>query len=151
MSLNTIASLGPWIWFAVAVALLVMETMVPGVHLMWFGVSAAATGALALMIPMPWPWQLIVFAIIAFAVVFAVRRYANDAADKTDEPVLNIRGAQYIGRTAVVEEAIVNGRGRIRIGDTVWGAEGEDAPKGASVEVTGVNGTVLVVTRPEKA
>jgi membrane protein implicated in regulation of membrane protease activity len=151
MNWTVIASYGAWLWFAAAVALLIMETIVPGVHFMWFGVSAAVVGVLALLIPMAWTWQLIAFAAIAFLTVFAVRRYASETVSRTDEPVLNIRGAQYIGRTAVVEEAIVNGRGRIRVGDTVWGAEGEDAAKGSRVEITGVNGTVLVVARADQA
>ena len=66
-------------------------------------------------------------------------------------PYLINRGAQYIGRTVTVEDAIQNGRGKVRVGDTIWAAEGEDAIKGASVEVTGVNGTVLVVANPDPA
>ncbi len=148
--MDAIAKFGPWLWFAGGVALLAMETLVPGVHFMWFGVAALIVGALALLLPIAWQWQLILFAIVAVATVFSVRRYADPGMVKSDSPDLNVRGAQYIGRVAVVEEAIVNGRGRIRIDDTVWGAEGEDAAKGSKVEVTGVNGTVLVVERADK-
>jgi inner membrane protein len=149
MIIDAIAKYGPWLWFAGAVALLTMETIVPGVHFMWFGVAAAIVGVLALLLPITWTWQMILFALIAVATVFWVRRYADPKLVKTDEPALNIRGSQYIGRTVVVEEAIVNGRGKVRVGDTTWGAEGEDAPKGAKVEVTGVNGTVLVVANKD--
>jgi membrane protein implicated in regulation of membrane protease activity len=45
----------------------------------------------------------------------------------------------------VVEQAIENGRGRVRVGDTLWSAEGPDAPAGTRVTVTGSKGTVLVV------
>ena len=82
--------------------------------------------------------------------VFWVRRYSREDVAKTDEPQLNIRGAQYIGRKVIVEDAIRNGRGKVRVGDTIWAAEGEDAPRGSEVEVTGVNGTVLVVSRTEE-
>jgi inner membrane protein len=149
MITEALAKFGPWLWFAGSVALFVMETVVPGVHFMWFGVAAGIVGALALLLPISWAWQLILFAAVAVATTFWVRRYANPQAVKTDEPDLNVRGAQYIGRTVTVEEAIVNGRGKVRVGDTIWGAEGEDAPKGARVEVTGVNGTVLVVANKD--
>jgi len=142
---------GVWLWFAASVILMVLETVIPGVHFIWFGVAAAIVGFLALAVPIAWQWQVIAFAAIAFATVFFVRRKARFAEAKTDEPVLNIRGAQYIGRTVTVEEAIVNGRGKVRIGDTVWAVEGEDAPKGARVTVTGVDGTVLVAGHPENA
>jgi hypothetical protein len=38
-----------------------------------------------------------------------------------DVPDLNVRGAQYIGRIVAVEDAIVNGRGRVRVGETRCG------------------------------
>ena len=56
-----------------------------------------------------------------------------------------MRGQQYVGRSVVVEQAIENGRGRVRVGDTLWSAEGPDAPAGTRVTVTGRKGTVLVV------
>ncbi len=138
---------GVWLWFALAIALFVLETIVPGIHFLWFGVSAAFVGLVALLVPIAWQWQLILFAIASIATLFMVRRSSRADVATTDEPVLNIRGAQYIGRNVTVEDAIVNGRGRVRVGDTVWSAEGEDAATGSSVEVTGVNGTVLVVAR----
>ena len=44
-----------------------------------------------------------------------------------------------------VEQAIADGRGKVRVGDTVWQAQGPDAPLGARVKVTGTNGTCLLV------
>jgi membrane protein implicated in regulation of membrane protease activity len=40
-------SLGAWNWFIVAVALFVLETVVPGVHFIWFGLAAVIVGAWA--------------------------------------------------------------------------------------------------------
>jgi membrane protein implicated in regulation of membrane protease activity len=62
-------------------------------------------------------------------------------------PDLNVRGQQYVGRSLVVEQAIEGGRGRVRVGDTLWAAEGPDVPVGTRVTVTGARGTVLVVER----
>lgn len=147
---DLISQFGAWLWFAVAVILIVLETIVPGIHFLWFGLSAAVIGVLALLMPISTAWQLILFALISVATVFWVRRYSREDVAKTDEPQLNIRGAQYIGRKVIVEDAIRNGRGKVRVGDTIWAAEGEDAPQGSEVEVTGVNGTVLVVSRTEE-
>ncbi|MEZ5901056.1 MAG: NfeD family protein [Hyphomicrobiaceae bacterium] len=141
---HLIAQFGPWLWFALAALLMVLETLVPGIHFLWFGIAAAIIGVLALLLPIAWPWQIVAFAIISVATVFWVRRYAGD--EVADEPTLNVRGAQYVGRKVEVVDAIRNGRGKVRVGDTVWTAEGDDAAQGAEVRVTGVNGTVLVVT-----
>jgi membrane protein implicated in regulation of membrane protease activity len=56
-----------------------------------------------------------------------------------------LRAAQYVGRVVTVEEPIAGGRGKVRVGDTVWSAQGSDAPLGARVRVTGTNGCVLLV------
>jgi inner membrane protein len=142
-----IEQFGPWLWFALAVILFVLETTIPGVHFVWFGLSAMVVGVIALATPLGWEWQLIAFAVIALAAVFWVRQKSREESAKPDVPDLNLRGAQYIGRVVTIEDAIVNGRGKVRVGDTVWAAKGEDGPKGASVKVTGSDGTVLVVSR----
>lgn len=141
--------LGAWLWFALAVALFILETIVPGIHFLWFGMAAGVVGIFALLVPMSWQLQLIAFGLISIATLFLVRRSSSSDVAKSDEPTLNVRGAQYIGRRVEVADAIVNGRGKVRIGDTLWAAEGEDAAAGTAVEVTGVDGTVLVVARTE--
>jgi membrane protein implicated in regulation of membrane protease activity len=146
---DAVNQFGPWLWFAAAVILFILETIVPGVHFLWFGLAAGIIGGAALAVPIAWQWQIILFSIVAFVTVLLVRRSGGANVARSDQPVLNIRGAQYIGRVVVVEEAIRNGRGRVRVDDTIWAAEGEDAHKGARVEVTGVNGTVLVVSNSE--
>lgn len=144
---SLIEQFGPWLWFALAVILFVMESIVPGVHFVWFGLSATIVGIIALATSVAWEWQLIAFALIALGAVFWVRHKSREESANPDVPDLNVRGAQYIGRIVTIEDPIVNGRGKVRLGDTVWMAEGEDGPKGASVKITGSDGTVLVVSR----
>ena len=44
-----------------------------------------------------------------------------------------------------LDQAIVGGRGRVRIGDSSWIAEGPDLPAGTRVRVVAVEGVVLKV------
>ena len=138
-------NLGAWNWFIVAVALFALESVVPGVHFVWFGVAAVIVGALGLTLEIAWEWQLITFAIISCITVFFARRYAAPDMAHSDEPDLNARALQYVGRVVTVEQAIADGRGKVRVGDTVWNAQGTDAPQGARVRITGTNGTCLLV------
>ena len=147
-----LAALGAWNWLILAIVLLVLETVVPGVHFLWFGLSAVVVGILVFAAQaaglgeaMTVPWQLVVFAVISVATVFWVRRYANTQPVESDERDLNQRSAQYFGRVVVVEDDIAGGRGRVRVGDTLWPASGADAPKGTRVRITGANGTVFTV------
>ncbi|MBE9541419.1 MAG: NfeD family protein, partial [Proteobacteria bacterium] len=64
---------------------------------------------------------------------------------ETDHPLLNKRGAQYIGRVFSLIEPIENGRGKIRVDDSIWTVQGEDCPVDTKVEVTSVDGTLFVV------
>ncbi len=143
---NFFWDLGPWSWFLLAALLLGLEIVLPGVHFVWFGFAAGIVGVLALVTGVAWAWQLIAFGLIACVVVYAMRSYADPARVKSDEPDLNVRGQQYIGRMAVVEDAIVEGRGKVRIGDTHWIVKGSDTPVGATVKITGVDGIVLIVS-----
>jgi len=48
-------------------------------------------------------------------------------------------------RVFTLDAPIVNGIGKLNIGDTTWKVVGEDLPAQARVRVTGVDGTVLTV------
>jgi membrane protein implicated in regulation of membrane protease activity len=138
---------GVWNWLILAVVLFTLETIVPGVHFLWFGLAAVIVGILALATGVTWQLQVIAFVVISVLTVFWVRRYVRSDAAKSDLPDLNERGQQYVGRSLVVEQAIQNGRGKVRVGDTLWLAEGPDAPAGARVKVTAAKGSLLVVER----
>src|SRR5256885_1210822 len=138
---------GVWNWLILAVVLFTLETIVPGVHFLWFGLAAVIVGFLAMATGMSWPYQIIAFGIIAVLTVFWVRRYVRPDVAKSDLPDLNERGQQYIGRSLVVEQAIDDGRGKVRVGDTLWPAEGPDVAAGSEVRVIAAKATVLVVER----
>ena len=153
---DLLTSLGHWNWILLAVILFVFETIIPGVHFLWFGLAAMIVGivlfAIASLSPefaqaITWPWQLIAFALISFVTVFFMRRYTDATSAVSDEPELNVRGAQYVGRVVTVATPIKNGRGKVKIGDTLWQAQGEDATVGTRVKVIAAKGTVLQVER----
>jgi len=142
--IDFLRELGVWNWFILAAILCILEAFVPGVFLIWFGVAAAIAGALALATGLGLPWQLLAFALSSVIVVVVARRfYTGDEA--SDGSALNARAKQYIGRTFALAEAISNGRGRMKVGDTLWTVEGPPLPAGRNVKVTGANGNVLIV------
>lgn len=141
------SGLGPWNWVIFGVLLMALETIIPGVYLLWFGIAALVVGTLLFAVgdAVSQPWQLVLFAVISVATVFAVRRFANLQDVESEDRDLNQRSAQYFGRVVVVEDAISGGRGRVRVGDTLWPASGADTPKGTRVRITGAHGTVFTV------
>ncbi|MGI9390719.1 MAG: NfeD family protein, partial [Boseongicola sp.] len=100
---------------------------------------------IALATGVDWQWQLVIFGVLSFATALLVRRYVTPQTAPSDQPGLNERGSYYIDRIVVVEEPIENGRGRVRLGDTLWAAQGPDLAAGAKAKITKLDGTVLVV------
>lgn len=92
-------------------------------------------------------WYVATGGILLIADILIDFVWASPSVLKTDQPDLNRRSAQFVGRVVVVEEAIANGRGKVRIGDTLWMAEGPDAPAGADVRITAARGAALEVER----
>lgn len=137
-----------WSWWILAIALLVLEAFVPGTFFMWLGIAAGVVGLLLLLIPgIGWEYQIIIFASISVASIVIWRQYFRKHPVATDQPALNRRGEQYIGRTFTLGDPIVNGQGKIRVDDTTWKILGEDCDAGSHVRVIGVDGVQLRVER----
>jgi membrane protein implicated in regulation of membrane protease activity len=140
-------SLQWWHWLVAALVLAALETFLPGAVAVWFAASAAVVGLLLVVIPLPWQWQLILFAVLGIVAMLAYRSYRSGHPDTVEQPNLNLRGQQYIGTELELVDAIEHGFGKVKVGDTVWKVSGQNAPAGARVRVTGVDGAVLVVTQ----
>ncbi len=135
-----------WHWWILGVGLVALEMLVPGTFFLWLGVSAGITGFLLLVLPeLAWQYQIIVFSVLSVGSIYIGRKVWRPSHGDTDEPALNRRGAQYVGRVVKLAEPISNGRGKARVGDSLWLVAGDDQPAGAEVKVTGVEGTVLQV------
>ncbi len=135
-----------WHWWIAAIVLIVVEVFAPGTVALWMAVSAAVVGLLLLAVPdATWQTQFLVFAVLSVATVIGWRAYQLRYPTVSDQPTLNRRGEQYVGRVFTLDEVIVNGTGKIHVDDTMWKVVGTDLPEGTQVRVTGVEGTVLTV------
>jgi len=63
----------------------------------------------------------------------------------SDEPLLNRRGEQYVGRVITLQEPIVDGQGKVKVDDSTWKIEGEDCAVGTKVKIVSVNNVVFKV------
>lgn len=136
-----------WWWLSAGAVLMVLEIITPGIFFMWIGIGAFITGALAAVFPTAAPALLgFIFAVLSVISVFIGRKIILKKTDKTEDSGLNNRMAQYVGQIYQVYEPIVDGRGKISVGDTLWLASAKtDIPANTAVKVTGVRGTMLEV------
>jgi len=139
-----------WHWWIFGLVLAIVELMAPGSFFLWLGISAGIVGVVLLVVPaMSWQVEFLLFAVLSVVTVVAWRAYQHRHPPATDDATLNRRAEQYVGRVVSVEQAIVDGRGSVRVGDTVWRAEGPDLAAGEKVRVVGAAGTVLRVVKVE--
>jgi len=122
------------------------EVISPGIFLMWFGVAAAVTGVLAFIFAISWQWQLVWFCLLSLAAVLVALKYLRRHPLESERPLLNERAVQHIGQCYDLLDPIVNGRGSVKIGDSIWRVAGPELPKGTRVKVLGCDGTLLKVT-----
>lgn len=134
-------------WWLLALVLIAAEMLAPGYFLLWIGIAAGVMGLVTLVMPgLPAVAQAVLFGVLAIAACLVYWKYIRPVAEqRNDQPLLNKRGAQLIGRRFVLAEAIVNGRGKVKVGDSEWLAEGPDLPAGSEVEVVAVDGASLKV------
>ena len=133
-------------WLIAALVLGIAELAVPGVFLVFLAIAAAVTGVAVYVLPdLPVAVQLGAFGVWSAVTVLIGKRWYRDYPVDGGDPMLNDRPARLVGQVVVVETAIVEGRGRVLVGDGSWPARGEDATVGARVRVAAVvDGEVVV-------
>ena len=134
-----------WLWLLAAMLLGIAELIAPGVFLVWLAAAAALTGLATMLLGISLPFQLVLFTLFSISAVYGGRRWYLSNPVASSDPKLNDRGARLTGETLTVVTAIENGRGRVRVGDSVWACKGPDAPEGAAVRVLGADGSCLRV------
>lgn len=135
-----------WHWWVLGILLVTLEIFAPSAFFLWLGISAGIVGTVMLVIPeMSWELQLILFAVLAVVAIFAGRRYFRRNPIQTDNPLLNRRAEQYVGRVFTLEEPVINGVGKVRVDDSTWRVSGPDLPAGEQVKVIAADGVILKI------
>ena len=150
-----IADMGIWSWWILGAVLIGIEILAPGTFFLWFGLAAFAVGIITMIFGLEsavWVWQvqIIVFVVLALIFAFVGRSWMNKRGwNQSDQPELNDRGAQLIGRHAILTQPISEGMGRAQIGDTTWRVTGPELPAGAKVVVVSSKAGTLAVKAAE--
>jgi len=143
---DILQALGGWTWWIFAGVLLIAELAAPGILFLWLALAAGALGILVWFVDMSWQFQVALWAVLSVIFVVVAKPWLKRRnQDQSDQPNLNRRMFNYVGKSYVLDEPIVNGQGKIRIEDTLWQVSGPDTPKGHRVKVVRADGLELVV------
>ena len=136
-------------WLVFGFVLLIVELILPGVFIMWWGVAAIILSALVAF----WPdlsqgAQAAVFAVLAIIFSLIWWRYQRSKDEQDDRSSqLNSREHAMLGARGVVVEILENGVARGKFGDTTWRMTGENLHIGDKVQVQQVEGITLLVKK----
>ncbi len=136
-----------WAWIVLAGLLALAEMHVPGSYLIWVALGAALTSLVHAVFGASLEGQLATFALasgLSCIVGYFVYRQVRQRQQRRESP-LNERDLAMLGARGFVCEALHNGRGKVRVGDSVWLAGGPDLADGTPVVVSAVHGTRLIV------
>src|SRR5690606_19361813 len=133
-------------WAALALALMAAEALAPGAFMLWMGFAAMVVFVGVALVPgIPLLWQVAAFVDLSFVSIQVYRRWFSNSASPCYSTRLNRRANQHIVVLTPMEQAIVGGRGRIKLCDAFWLVEGPDLPVGTTLRVIAVDGMVLKV------
>lgn len=138
-----------YVWFLVGIILLIMELMVPGLIIMFFGLGAIIVGVVCLFCDISLNWQLVIFLGASLMSLVTLRSwlkriFIGRISGKQD---LNEEMADILGQKVVVIEKIIKNKGgKVEFHGTNWNAVSDDEiDKGAVVEITGKDNLTLKV------
>lgn len=135
-------------WLILGIGLMVLELFNPGAFMLWLGLGALLTAAVVMLVAdLATVWQIIVFGAFSLIAILGYRewRRRNPRLEQSDQPLLNRRAAQLVGQVHVLAEPIVDGRGRLKIGDAFWSIFGGDQVAGTRVRIIATDGISLTV------
>ena len=138
-----------WHWLVLGFVLLIVEIMVPGVFLLWWGLAALGTALVQFLIPAFSLTELAIFyALLAciLSVGWWKYQHGKDHRDQV-KTALNQRDHAMLGKRGTVQEIASNGIGRGVFGDTTWRIQGECLRANDLIEVKAVSGITLIVQK----
>ncbi len=141
-------SMNFWLWLGIGCALFALEVFAPGSFLLWIGFASCLTAGVSFLVPSLSPFtQLVIFGTTTLLSVLIWYLYFQKKNTQAPPKHMNERAAQYVGRTFVLSEPIIQGQGILNINDTRWKIVGDDLPAGTSVRVESIEGTTLRVKK----
>ncbi|WP_295974358.1 NfeD family protein [uncultured Xanthomonas sp.] len=133
-------------WGALTLLLFAAESLAPGAFMLWMGFAAAAVFLAALVFPdISLLLQVGAFVVLSFVSIQVYRTWFRNRGRTSDQPLLNRRAEQLIGRMVTLDQPIHGGRGRAKVDDAFWVVGGPDLPAGSTVRIVGVDGMTLLV------
>jgi len=140
-------SKAPVIWFLIGLAFLLLEFMLPGLIVLFFGFGAWITAICTLIFDLGLNAQLIVFMGTSVLSLIFLRKYFKRIFVGKDEKAVDEVLEEFVGKIVIAESDFEKGRkGRVTFKGAIWEALSEtDIKKGDQLKIIGKDSIVLIV------
>ena len=140
--------MNPWILAIGSVVVAVAELQCPGYYLIWIAAGGAIAALASFAFDLSSTAQISVFIVsCSLSCIWGYFVYQRMIRSSEGNPPLNQRNLEMVGAKGVVTQALENGKGKVKLGDSVWLAEGPNLKTGTPVIVKEVRGTIVLVAK----
>ncbi|MEA3460781.1 MAG: NfeD family protein [Bacteroidota bacterium] len=136
------------IWFLIGLGLLLLELVLPGLVILFFGVGAWVTALVCAVTDINLNWQIFIFLVASLLGLVLLRKYLKKRFfNRTDKEVAD-QLEEFIGRKGKAISDFKDGSGKIEFKGTNWTARcDEPVAKGDWVEITSKDSLILKVKK----
>jgi len=134
------------IWFLVGLGLLLLELVLPGLVILFFGAGAWVTALVCALVDINLNWQIFIFLLASLLGLVLLRKYLKRRFfDRKSEEVAD-QLEEFIGREAEALDDFKDGAGKVEFRGTHWSAVSEgEVKKGQKVTITSKESLTLKV------
>ncbi len=152
MELLDFISKAPIIWFFIGLAFLLLEFLMPGLIVLFFGFGAWITAICTLIFELGLNAQLVVFIGTSILSLIFLRKYFKRIFVGKDEKAVNEVLEEFVGKIVIAESDFEKGRkGKVTFKGALWEALSEtDIKKGDQLKIIGKESIVLKVEALDK-
>lgn len=136
----------PLLWFIIGFAFFLLEFIVPGFILFFFGIGAWVAALCTFFVDISLNVQLLIFLGTSLLSVAMLRKYLKDRLGMYREPRKPLED-EFVGKIAVAETPIAPGRnGKVEFKGTSWDAASADIiAAGQQVVIIETKSIILIV------
>ena len=134
------------IWFLVGLGLLLLELVLPGLVILFFGAGAWITALTCALFDINLNWQIFIFLIASLLGLVLLRRYLKKRFFSRKDEEIEDQLEEFIGRNAKALDLFKDGAGKVEFKGTQWTARcDEPVSKGDWVTIQSKESLTLYV------
>jgi membrane protein implicated in regulation of membrane protease activity len=117
------------IWFLIGLGLLLLELVLPGLVILFFGAGAWITALVCAFTDISLNWQILIFLVASLLGLVLLRKYLKNRFFNRSEKEIDDQLEEFIGRKGRAIDDFKEGEGQIEFKGTQWSARCEGPVK----------------------